>query len=48
MDMLDYVWLGIVTVFQGPAMFEIFGIGIPTALVMVAAGFFTGDNRVSW
>ena len=42
MDMLDYVWLGILSVFHGPAMFELFGIPVPTALVMVAAGFFTG------
>ncbi|MEM1162391.1 MAG: tripartite tricarboxylate transporter permease [Pseudomonadota bacterium] len=42
MDMLDHVWLGILAVFQGPALFEIAGIPIPVTIVMVAAGFVTG------
>lgn len=42
MDMLDHVWLGVQAVFLGPAMFEIFGIGLPVTLVMVACGFLTG------
>ncbi|MEM7188694.1 MAG: tripartite tricarboxylate transporter permease [Pseudomonadota bacterium] len=42
MDMLDHVWLGVLAVFHGPALFEIAGIGIPVTLVMVAAGFLTG------
>ena len=42
MDMLDHVWLGILAVFQGPALFHVAGIAIPATLVMVAAGFVTG------
>ncbi|MEM1298101.1 MAG: tripartite tricarboxylate transporter permease [Pseudomonadota bacterium] len=42
MDMLAHVWLGILAVFQGPALFEIFGIPVPVTIVMVAGGFFTG------
>jgi len=42
MDIFDYIWLGVLAVFQGPALFEIFGIGIPLSLVMVFAGLVLG------
>ena len=42
MDMLDHVWLGILAVFQGPALITILGVPIPLTIVMVAAGFLTG------
>ncbi|NVO26738.1 tripartite tricarboxylate transporter permease [Donghicola sp. C2-DW-16] len=41
-DLLDYIGLGIMAVLDGPALFEIGGIGLPIALVMLAAGLFTG------
>lgn len=41
-EMLNYIWLGILSVFQGPALLEIGGIGLPVALVMLAGGLFTG------
>ena len=42
MDMIEHFWLGLLAVFQGPAMFSIAGIPIPVTLVMVACGFVTG------
>ena len=42
MDPLDYIWMGILAVFQGPAMFEVFGITVPITLVMVFFGLLTG------
>lgn len=42
MDAFDYIWMGILAVFQGPSMFEIFGIGIPTTIVMVFGGLLLG------
>lgn len=42
MDAFDYIWMGILAVFQGPAMFEVFGIPIPVTLVMVFFGLITG------
>lgn len=42
MDALDYIWLGILTVFQGPALFEVFSIPVPITLVMVFAGLLLG------
>lgn len=42
MGVLDYIWLGILAVFQGPALFTLFGIGIPITVVMVMGGFLTG------
>ncbi|GLP87951.1 tripartite tricarboxylate transporter permease [Tritonibacter mobilis] len=41
-EMLHYVWLGILSVFQGPAILEIAGVGLPVALVMLVAGLITG------
>ena len=40
--MLDHIWLGILEVFLGPALFEIGGIGIPVTVAMVILGFLTG------
>ena len=42
MGVLDYIWLGIVAVFQGPEAFSIFGIAISITVVMVLSGFFFG------
>lgn len=42
MDTLDYIWMGVLAVFQGPSLFEIFGIGIPVTLVMVFGGLLLG------
>ena len=42
MDAFDYIWMGILAVFQGPAMFEVFGIPVPITLVMVFFGLLTG------
>ena len=42
MDALDYVWLGILAVFQGPEAFAVAGLGVSVTLVMVAAGFILG------
>lgn len=41
-EVLTYIWLGITSVFNGPAMFDVFGLGIPTALIMVFAGLLLG------
>jgi putative tricarboxylic transport membrane protein len=42
MDALGYVWAGVLAVFQGPALFDIFGISISITLVMVFCGLLTG------
>lgn len=42
MEVLEYVWAGVLAVVAGPAAFEIFGIGIPITLLMVFAGFVIG------
>ena len=42
MGILDHVWLGILAVFQGPALFTLFGIPVPVALVMVTLGVVVG------
>ena len=42
MDTLDYIRLGILSVFQGPALFTVFGLPIPVTVVMVLAGFLAG------
>ena len=42
MDTLGYVWAGVLAVFQGPALFDIFGISISITLVMVFCGLLTG------
>lgn len=42
MGVLDYVWLGILSVFQGPELFSLLGLPIPVTIVMVLAGFLLG------
>ncbi len=42
MSVLDYVWLGILAVFQGPEAFSLFGMVISITLVMVFSGFLLG------
>lgn len=42
MGWLDYVWLGILAVFQGPEMFSILGVGVPVTIIMVLLGFLLG------
>lgn len=38
----DYIWMGILAVFQGPELFSILGLGVPATLVMILAGFLLG------
>lgn len=42
MGVLDYIWMGILAVFQGPAAFSLFGVAISVTLIMVATGFLLG------
>ncbi len=42
MGVLDYIWAGVLAVFQGPALFDIFGIPISVTLVMVFFGLLAG------
>ena len=42
MGWLDYVWLGVAAVFQGPEAFSLLGIGVPVTVLMVLAGFLLG------
>ena len=42
MEVLDYIWLGILAVFEGEAVFTVFGIGIPITIVMIVSGFLLG------
>ncbi|MDF1717350.1 MAG: tripartite tricarboxylate transporter permease [Antarcticimicrobium sp.] len=42
MGTLDYIWLGILAVFQGPELFTLFGLPVPVTLVMILGGFLTG------
>lgn len=42
MGTLDYIWLGILAVFQGPEMFSVLGVAISVTLVMIASGFLLG------
>lgn len=42
MGALDYIWLGVCAVFQGPALFDVFGIGVSITLVMVFSGLILG------
>lgn len=41
-EMLHYIWLGILSVFQGPVLVEIAGIGLPIAVVMLVIGLVAG------
>lgn len=40
--MLDYIYLGIMSVLNGPALFHFGELGIPASLVMLVGGLFTG------
>ena len=42
MGTLDYIWLGIQAVFQGPELFSLFGLPVSVTLVMILCGFLTG------
>lgn len=42
MGVIDYIWLGVLAVFQGPAAFSLLGIPIPITVFMVLAGFLLG------
>lgn len=42
MGVLDYIWLGVLSVFQGPAAVSIFGISVSITIAMVLAGFLLG------
>ena len=42
MGVLDYIWLGITAVFQGPEAFSVFGIAVSITVMMVLSGFLFG------
>lgn len=42
MGWLDYVWLGILAVFQGPELFSVFGLPVSVTLAMILMGFLLG------
>ena len=42
MGWFDYVWLGILAVFQGPELFSIAGMPVPVTIVMILMGFLLG------
>lgn len=42
MGTLDYIWLGVLAVFQGPELFSIFGLPISITLLMILCGFLLG------
>ena len=42
MSVWDHVQLGVLAVFQGPALFEAAGVPVPVTLAMIVAGFLTG------
>ena len=42
MGTLDYVWMGILAVFQGPELFSVFGLSVSITLAMIAFGFLLG------
>lgn len=41
-DILNYIWLGVVSVFQSQPLFSLFGFGIPAAPAMLLGGLLTG------
>ena len=41
-EALSYIWLGILAVFQGPELFSLLGIGVPTSLAMLFLGLLFG------
>ena len=42
MGWFDYVWLGILAVFQGPEAFAVLGIAVPITILMILMGFLMG------
>ena len=42
MSVWEHVQLGVLAVFQGPVLVEVFGAGVPVTLVMILFGFLTG------
>lgn len=42
MGVFDYIQMGILAVFQGPAMFSLLGVPVSVTLVMILMGFFLG------
>lgn len=42
MGVFDYIWLGVLAVFQGQALWTVMGIAIPAALAMVLLGLLVG------
>lgn len=42
MGTVDYIWMGILAVFQGPELFSVFGFAVSVTLVMILAGFLLG------
>jgi putative tricarboxylic transport membrane protein len=42
MGWFDYVWLGILAVFQGPELFTLLGVAVPVTLMMILMGFLMG------
>ncbi|MEM6825255.1 MAG: tripartite tricarboxylate transporter permease [Pseudomonadota bacterium] len=42
MGAVDYIWLGVLAVFQGPELFSVAGLSIPVTLAMILAGFVLG------
>lgn len=42
MSALDYIWMGILAVFQGPELFSFFGIAVSITIAMIAMGFLLG------
>lgn len=42
MGVAEYIWLGILSVFQGPEILSVAGFGIPATLVMILLGFLLG------
>ncbi len=42
MSVLDYIWMGVLAVFQGPEAFAVLGLSVSITLVMVLCGFLLG------
>jgi len=42
MGVLDYIWLGVLSVFQGPEVFTLFGVSVSITIAMVLFGFLFG------
>lgn len=42
MGVFDYIWAGVLAVFQGPEAFSLLGVSVSITLIMIAFGFFAG------